>query len=150
MALFLILQLISTGGIYGKHFTLPIVPRDMTYGEYKVLTWEMGYEDYLFSSFIPGYMHFMLDRKKTAFAIVFSRLISTAVMVYGIATLYSELSNPDLDVDKGRKRLTLGISTMIGGFIGNLFFTAYDVAHGKWLLREMRARIFFKYRGFVE
>ncbi len=149
MAIFLIISLIS-GDIYGKHFTLPIVPKEMTYNEYKILTWEIGYEDYIFSSFIPGYTHFMLDRKGTALGIAAFRLVSTAIMIYGIATLYSELSNPDLDVDKGRKRLTVGISTMLGGFIGNLFFTAFDVAHGKWLLREMRARIFFKYRGFIE
>ncbi len=49
--------------LYGKQFTLPYVPKGMTYTEYKILTWHIGYEDFMFSAFIPGYIHFMLGKK---------------------------------------------------------------------------------------
>jgi len=136
--------------LYGNHFTLPYVPPNMSYREYKILTWKISYDDYAFSAFIPGYMHFMLDRKLTGSMIFAGRMAFSAAMVYGIATLYSEVTNPDANLSVQKRKLNLSISLMLSGFMGNLFLTAFDIAHGKWLLREMRTRIFYKYRKILE
>ena len=136
--------------LYGNHFTLPYVPPKMTYREYKILTWKISYDDYAFSAFIPGYMHFMLDKKLTGAMIFGSRMVLSGALVYGIASLYSGVTNPDPDVGKQRRKINLSISLLLTGFMGNMFLTAYDIAHGKWLLREMRARVFFKYRKILE
>ena len=136
--------------LYGNHFTLPYVPPKMTYREYKILTWKINYDDYAFSAFIPGYMHFMLDRKLTGSMIFMGRMVFSAALVYGIASLYSEGTNPDPDLGKQRRKINISISLLLTGFMGNLFLTAFDISHGKWLLREMRARIFFKYRKPIE
>ena len=122
----------------------------MTYREYKILTWKISYDDYAFSAFIPGYMHFMLDKKLTGAMILGSRMVLSGALVYGIASLYSGVTNPDPDVGKQRRKINLSISLLLTGFMGNMFLTAYDIAHGKWLLREMRARVFFKYRKILE
>jgi len=136
--------------LYGNHFTLPYVPPKMTYREYKILTWKISYDDYAFSAFIPGYMHFMLDKKLTGAMILGGRMVLSGALVYGIASLYSGVTNPDPDVGKQRRKINLSISLLLTGFMGNMFLTAYDIAHGKWLLREMRARVFFKYRKILE
>ena len=136
--------------LYGNHFTLPYVPQEMTYNEYKILTWKVNYDDYAFSAFIPGYMHFMLDRKLTGSMIFAGRMVFSAALVYGIASLYSEVTNPDVNVGKQREKINISISLLLTGFMGNMFLTAFDIAHGKWLLREMRTRIFFKYRKILE
>ncbi len=140
----------SPNSLYGKHFTLPYVPDGLTYNEYKILTWHLGYDDFLFSAFIPGYIHFMLENKWTATGIMLTRTLLTAVSIWGIATLYSEVSNPTEDISDRKRKINASISLALTGLIGNLLLTAFDVAHGKWLLREMRTKIYYKYRKTLE
>jgi len=132
--------------IYGKQFTLPYVPQGMSYTEYKILTWKINYSDFIFSAFIPGYIHFMLDRKWIAAGIMFTRLVMTSASVWGVATLYSEVTNPTADIGKRKRNINISMSLALSGLIGNLLLTAFDVAHGKWLLCEMRTKIYYKYR----
>ena len=132
--------------LYGKQFTLPYVPEGMTYTEYKILTWHLGYEDFMFSAFIPGYIHFMLDKKLMAAGIMLTRLVMTSAAVWGVATLYSEVTNPTADIGERKRKINISISLALSGLMGNLLLTAFDVAHGKWLLREMRTKIYYKYR----
>ncbi len=81
-----------------------------------------------------------------AAGIMFIRLIMTSATVWGAATLYSEVTNPTADIGERKRKINISISLGLSGLMGNILLTAFDVAHGKWLLREMRTKIYYKYR----
>ena len=80
--------------------------------------------------------------------VVLGRLLSTGVMVYGGARLYSDLNGYVALPEDYRKRLLVDMSVLLSGFAGNLFFYAFDIGHAKWLLREKQLETYYRYRTF--
>ncbi len=134
--------------LYGPHFELPVVPEGMPYEDFRTLAWKFDPYDYVFASLYPGYFHFMIREGKWGWMVVLGRLLSTGVMVYGGARLYSDLNGYVALPEDYRKRLLVDMSVLLSGFAGNLFFYAFDIGHAKWLLREKQLETYYKYRTF--
>ncbi len=134
--------------LYGPHFELPVVPPQMTYKEYRTLAWKFDPYDYVFASLYPGYFHFMIREGRWGWLIAMGRLISTGIMLYGGAKLYSDSNYLTQTPDEYRNNLLKDMAILLGGLGGNLFFYSFDIGHAKWLLREKQLEIYYRYRTF--
>ncbi len=129
-----------------SNFVLPVIPPEMTYTEFKILSTDLRMQDMLIAMILPGHVHFKIDEKRTGYYLLGARSLGYAgwfylsaknnslikILLLDNAGLNGNLSTGDLVVAYG----SLGL--IIGSYL-------YDWIHGRYVLEDKQNRIRYKY-----
>lgn len=126
---------------FGVYNLLPILPDSMPYEDFKYLQLRIDYWDRMWSTLLPGYIHFITYDRTGGFISASVRLLGFAMMGY---VMYFGVPRSIESLEPNTLRLNAGIFG-VGMFL-NFAGWVYDVVHGEYRLRDIQMRILYRYR----
>lgn len=126
---------------FGVYNLLPILPDSMTYDEFKYLQLRIDYWDRMWSTVLPGYIHFITYDRTGGILSATVRLLGFSLMGYA---MYFGMPRAVEGLDPNAIKTNAGIFG-VGMFL-NFAGWVYDVVHGEHRLRDTQMRILYRYR----
>lgn len=120
---------------------LPVLPDSMTYDEFKYLQLRIDYWDRMWSTLLPGYIHFITYDRLGGFISAGVRTAGFALMGY---VMYFGAPNAIGSLDP--KAIKTNAALFGVGMFLNFAGWVYDVVHGEHRLRDIQLRILYRYR----
>lgn len=132
------------------NFDFQKMPEEMSFNEYSILSQNFRMQDMLFGFFVPGYVHFKANDKKTAYALLTLSSLSYATFAYQAIWSKNNLSDSSffynlnnlssLPSDLKANTLIMGGALLT---IGSSYL--FDIIHGKYRLQKKQNAIRYKY-----
>jgi len=130
----------------GDRYHFPSIPRQMTFEEFDLLGTDVRMQDIFAATIVPGYIHFRIYEKKTAWWLVGLRSAGYAGLAYlalNDKSIWLLLFNPAQDRWDPQYGTDISVAYLSAGLIAGTFF--YDWIHGRYLLQKKQNRIRYKY-----
>ncbi len=143
--IFAFISLSRNDTLYAPHFNMPIMPYNMSYSEYRTLVFDFDVMDYMTGVFFPGYFHYMIGEKKNALGIFTLRSMGTALSVAGGVLLYGDAMDLRQSPATYKNKIMKDMGMIMTGFLFNAFLYMLDLGHARWVLRERKFKVFYKY-----
>jgi len=127
-------------------YHMPAVPRQMTFEEFDLLGTDVRMQDIFASTVVPGYIHFRIYEKKTAWWLVGLRSAGYAGLAYlalNDKSLWLLLFDPTRSRWDPHYTADISVAYLSAGLIAGTFL--YDWIHGRYLLQKKQNRIRYKY-----
>ncbi|MEA3452014.1 MAG: hypothetical protein U9Q83_08960 [Bacteroidota bacterium] len=134
-----------------ENYLFPSIPSEMTFQEFNLLSQTFRMQDMLYSTIVPGYVHFKAQENACGYTLVAVRTVALSMLTYE----YVHYKNTITDTVnffkfiKNSNQLTAGnkADAYIVGISLLTFATTYlfDIIHGKYILQKKQEKIRFKY-----
>ncbi|MBN2662225.1 MAG: hypothetical protein JXR68_01135 [Bacteroidales bacterium] len=132
------------------NFDFQKMPKEMSFDEYNILSQSFRMQDMMFGFFVPGYVHFKANDKKTGYALVTLSSLSYATFAYQLVWSKNNLSDSSFFYNLNNlSSLSSDLKTntlIMGGAlftIGSSYL--FDIIHGKYRLQKKQNAIRYKY-----
>jgi len=127
------------------NFNLPVVPKGMTYDEFKILSTDLRMQDMVIAAILPGHVHFKIGETNTGYYILATRSLGYAGWVY-LSLADESLTNIIIADNTLGTNVSTGDVIIAYGSLALIFGSyLYDWIHGRYKLDEKQNRIRYKY-----
>lgn len=127
------------------HFKIPQIADSMSFDEFKILSTNLRLMDAMEAVVVPGFVHFKVKDKSTAWVLVGTRLAGYGGLLYvnfHKDGLWSDVLNYQaFDSNKSKSDYYIAFASI--GLIAGSYL--YDWIHGRSLLDKKQQKIRFKY-----
>jgi tetratricopeptide (TPR) repeat protein len=124
------------------------IPDTMEYSEYRRLNRNVDFFTMFMAGVVPGYAHFQVEKPRTAWAIVGTRLAGYAMMTAAVARQWQDwrdLRNLDSIPDDRYQRYQQNLFLFVGGVAVNGMAWAFDVIGAYHIAKEEKDFVIYKY-----